>query len=85
MCRKFALEGFCRHGEQCAYKHNVKSTKHNQNELDVIKEKVEKLEVIMNNMATQIAFLQRELTAEKCREKSVVETNYNHEISSKIK
>ena len=34
----------------------------------------------MNKMATQIAFLQSELTAEKCREKSVVETNYNHEI-----
>ena len=40
-------------------------------------EKVEKLEVIMNNMATQIAFLQRELTAEKCRASFVVETNFN--------
>ena len=61
LCRKLSLEGFCRHGDKCAYRHTTSSKLSIQNDANILKVRLENLENVVQEMAKQIATLQSEL------------------------
>ena len=68
-CKKAIFEGFCRHGDHCAYSHSP--TTNDQRNIGVIMGKVETLEKIVQEMAQQIISLQAEIHAQKDESKTV--------------
>ena len=67
-CQKLSLEGFCRHGDKCAYNHNkltYQNITNDKNDIKVMKVKIESLGIIVQEMATMISDIQNDLYAHK--------------------
>ena len=40
VCKLLSVEGFCRHGDKCAYMHRNQNTMHNQNDMVMLNGRV---------------------------------------------
>ena len=82
VCKSLSVEGFCRHGDKCAYRHTNQNTIHNQNERDMLNVKVESLEKIVQEMAKTISVLQNELYDQRDNRKYDLKADCVNDINS---
>ena len=75
VCKILISEGFCRYGDKGAYSHTKQKPTQNQMEMDILNDKVENLEKIVQEKAKTIDLLQNELYNKKGITKYEIETN----------
>lgn len=72
MCKRYALEKFCRFGSDCAYYHQVQSTLVSKNDNSEIESKVIELKKIVKEMSEKILQLEtkvQEIEEKECEKK----------------